>query len=171
MFKIMSLKSYRRLKDAEARMRKSCEEILEKADKRYESVQQENTRLSGWLEKQRDFARDLGKKHQKVRAERDALATELEKYKMLFADELQKRLALSEKVQELEKTAEEIDIVRASIPGKLNGERIYILRKIIQMLTRGIPQDDGTLCKSKDAVVTALVADLDRCTNGGDEDV
>lgn len=171
MFKIMSLKSYKRLKDAEVRIRKHCEENLEAADKRCESVQQENTRLSLWLEKYRDEARDFGEIHQKVRAERDELAKELENYKGKYADDLQKRLALAEKVDALEKNAEDLDIVRASIPGKLNEERIYILRKIIRMLTQGIPQDDGTLCKSKEAVVAALVADLDRCTKGCDEDV
>lgn len=105
MIKIMSLKRYKRLKEVADGNRSIWRDLFKDTDERLKAEQEENRRLVVWLEKQCDAMRTLRKLNKEVRAERDALATELEKYKVLFADELQKRLSLSEKVQALEKTA------------------------------------------------------------------
>jgi hypothetical protein len=105
MIKIMSLKRYKCLKEAADGNWSIWRDLFKDTDERLKAEQEANKRLECELENQHAMARSLGTIHQKVRNERDALATELEKYKVLFADELQKRLSLSEKVRALEKAA------------------------------------------------------------------
>ena len=105
MIKIMSLKRYKRLKEVADGNSSMWRDLFQDTDDVLKKTQEENRRLAAWLEKQRAVTRTLRNLDQEARAERDALAMELEKYKVLFADELQKRLSLSEKVQAFEKTA------------------------------------------------------------------
>ena len=105
MIKIMSLKRYECLKEVADGNRSIWRDLFQDVDNRLKEEQETNRRLEREMADQHSVAHSLSVIHQKVRDERDALATELEKYKVLFADELQKRLSLSEKVRALEKAA------------------------------------------------------------------
>jgi hypothetical protein len=106
MFKILTLKRYKHLKSAEERMRDRCKDILELSDKRISELAEEKEMWKTQAEKTREHISALRKTYRETEVQKAQYAAEAAKYKELYADELQKRLALAETVQHLEQTAE-----------------------------------------------------------------
>ena len=156
MFKIISKKRYEALK-------KAPEDLKESFDEHYNAEVERRTIAEAEVKRYREVGRLA--EIRKVRAEQ--LTAELDKYKALYADELQKRLDLAEKVARIEEhstgietrlaqTEKDLASLRESIPEKNKEAQRVAAGKILRALHCGIPQDDGTLNRDLDTI-TAFV--------------
>lgn len=103
MFKILSTKKYKALKSYAERVKENFRDVFDAADEKIKRLEEENARLSTQVEEQIAATRIVQEGWSASGAQNKKLTAEVDKYKRLYADELQKRLSLAEKVKELEK--------------------------------------------------------------------
>ena len=180
MFKILSLKKYRYLKNAKENIREKCEELLELAGKRCQELQDDKEHL----ETERDNARAALCEYRTVlhdtREELCIADAERTKCKSLFADEVHKRLCLAEKVSSLEQTIKDLEFnlrtteaelekTKGQLPRLLMAERADMVRCVLTLLRRGVPQPDGTQSKDPGVLKERLEEDYLRYTHYSEE--
>ncbi len=99
MFKIISRKSYKELtrtaEEIKAQVNETFKTVFDEADAKIKRLESEKKEADSALEAAMYVRRGLESANKK-------LFNEVDKYKNLYADELNKRLELAEKVRELE---------------------------------------------------------------------
>lgn len=150
MFKIISKKKYEKLKGAAARMQ-------ERFDAAYDVEHKKRV-----VAEERACSAEEMCKIMKVSSRKDAAA--LDKYKTLYADELYKRVQLSEKVNGLEERAVRAEDDYAELLNSLQ-ERADVTRKrtvsrIMRVLVQGVPQEGGTFCKDLDVIIDYITKEF-----------
>lgn len=158
MFKILTLKRYKHLKSAE--------------EKEMWKTQAEKTQA---------HISDLRKTYRETEVQKAQYEAEAAKYKELYADELQKRLALAEHVDGIEQrvkdtefnlntTEAELKRTKASIPKEVRTAKVKTLQSVRAMLRFGVPKEGGTISYDLQDIIAALENDIAHYSKEGEEE-
>lgn len=159
MFKIISKRKYEALKNGAEKWRKDIEELFDNRSKEIDARE-------AWCRQIEDDLNDLQGILNVVHKKSDENKRNCDKYKTLYADELQKRLDLAAKVRDVEthneelqeklfRTEKDLSEVKASISAKERAVQVTTAGNIIRMLELGVVEDAfaGTFCKDVDVII------------------
>lgn len=164
MFRIISNKTYKKLtrtaEEIKAQVNETFKTIFDESDAKIKRLEKDN--------KESEDALEVAMYNQRaLKSLNKELGADVDKYKTLYADELNKRLELAERVRgmeddfrdvsaDLSKAISDYKELEALIPKQIQDVRSYTARSFLRALRQGVPRLDGRMSREPDDIIAFM---------------